>query len=611
MFNPRRKLLQRRESLKALCSCLVLLLSSCSSREGPSRARRAAPPEQAPALLGTALEKQASQTTEPYPLSPEMRLLEADARDPDYPAVLRELKIRFDLDAEWQRIDVPDGVEGFVSRHGGRAAIEQDLELLAALKRREQLQEDFLDIFRAEYRMRRIEPPFDEGPKPTEFQAEKQNVAQENLGLVKITPILPAPGSEKHWPRWRGPDGQGNSVETDLPVHWFDPGDGAAPEVGPDGERPRGILWKTPIPGRGHSSPVIWGDRIFLLTAFEDGARRGMVCVRRDDGKLLWTKDAPAADPENRVYPKTGYAASTPVTDGERVIAFLGSVGLVAYDFQGQILWHRRVGSFGGLHGTAASPVLYNDLVILFQDQGIFRRNRGADENPVYIALDTRSGEVRWQLEGIRPVLGWCTPVVLRVGDRDELIHGSGEAVTAYDPASGSVLWTCRGATTEVVPTIVAGDGVVYSTSGRNGPTLAIRPGGDGDVTDTHLVWRYVRGGPHVPSPALWKDRLYVVNDKGFGTCLNARTGEVVWQKRLRGMYSASPVAADDKIYFTNEDGVTRVLKAGDEGRELAVNELNVQTYASPAILDRTFYFRTFTHLLAIGGEDTVVGSRP
>ncbi len=591
MFKFCREPLQRhRESLMALFCCLGLLIASCFSQEQASKASEAA---------------------ELYPLSPEMQLLETDARDPDYAAMLRELKITRDLDGEWPRIDVPDGVEGFLARHGGRVTVAQDSELLAALMRREKIQADFLEIFRTEYRRRNIEPPFDAGPKPTEFQAEKQNVAEENLGLVKITPILPAPGSEKHWPRWRGPYGQGNSAETDLPVEWRDVGDGAAAKDGPDGERSRGIVWKTAIPGRGHSSPVIWEDRIFLLTAFEKGARRAMVCVRRGDGELLWTKDAPAEDPEDRVYPKTGHAASTPVIDGERVIAFFGSVGLVAYDFEGGILWNRKIGSFGGLHGTAASPVLYKDLVILFQDQGIFSRNRGPDQNPVYIALDKRTGEVRWQLDGIEPVLGWCTPVVLRVGDRDEMIHGSGEAITSYDPASGSVLWTCRGATTEVVPTIVAGDGVVYSTSGRNGPTMAIRPGGEGDVTDTHLVWRYVRGGPHVPSPALWKDRLYVVNDKGFGTCLNARTGEVVWQKRLHGMYSASPVAADDKVYFTNEDGVTRVLEAGDEGRELAVNELNVPTYASPAILDRTLYFRTFTHLLAIGGPDTVVGSRP
>ena len=199
--------------------------------------------------------------------------------------MLRKLEITRDLDGEWPRIDVPDGVEGFLARHGGRVTVTQDSELLAALMRREKIQADFLEIFRTEYRRRNIEPPFDAGPKPTEFRAEKQNVAQENLGLVEITPILPAPGSEKYWPRWRGPFGQGNSPETDLPVEWLDVSDGASSE----GERSRGIVWKTPIPGRGHSSPTVHGSRIFLTTANPSAQTQSVLAFDRSTGKPLWT----------------------------------------------------------------------------------------------------------------------------------------------------------------------------------------------------------------------------------------------------------------------------------------------------------------------------------
>ena len=230
--------------------------------------------------------------------------------------------------------------------------------------------------------------------------------------------------------------------------------------------------------------------------------------------------------------------------------------------------------------------------MVLFQEH-----NRGKS---VGVAVDKATGEVRWQIE--RPAaLGWCTPLPLRVDGRDELVYGASKLVLGLDPKTGGELWRCSGPTREVVPTVVYANGFIYSCSGRNGPTLAIRPGGLGDVTESHLVWKSNRGGPHVPSPVVVDDLIHFANDTGIMTCLDALTGKTVYQKRLRGKFTASPVAADGKLYFTNEDGETFVLKQGREPEILSVNPIGETVLASIAVLGGKLYMRGEEHLYAIG----------
>lgn len=388
----------------------------------------------------------------------------------------------------------------------------------------------------------------------------------------------------KYWSRWRGPSGQGWVEGGGYPDKW-------SPE--------ENILWKVPVEGDGNSSPIIWGDRIFLLTSTGGGNQRSILCYRRSDGKMLWEAPAPSAEPE-RTYPKNGHASSTVATDGKRVYAYLGSAGLMAVDFEGKRVWHQSVGDVSAaFHGTAGSPLIYKDKLILYQDL------RSGDS--WVAAYDTASGRQLWRTP--RPgKVGWGTPVAIKANGREEIIVSSMRTVFAYDPDTGGELWRCSGSLFEVIPTPVVGHGMVFASSGRAGPTLAIKPGGSGDVTETNLVWKVSKGSPFVPSPILYGENLYMVNDMlSIATCYEAKTGKVKWQGRMgkasREGFSASPVAFDGKIFFTNDDGQTFVLQAGDEFKVLHINELGERVLASPALVDGKWYFRTAKHLVAIGAS--------
>jgi len=385
--------------------------------------------------------------------------------------------------------------------------------------------------------------------------------------------------ARQYWPRWRGPSGQGLVDGSRYPDSWSEKAN---------------VLWKSEVPGRGNSSPIVWRDRIFLTTAY-DGARRTVLCIDRNTGKVLWEALAPRA-PAEPIFEKNTYASSTPATDGERVYAYFGNAGLLAVDFAGRQVWHHSFGPINLYHGSGGSPLLYKDLVILYQDQ-----LRGS----FVIALNRRSGDVVWRTEREEQI-GWGTPIAIRAGDRDELIVSSQDRVHAYDPDTGRELWKCSGNTMEVTPTPVVGQGLVFCSSGRAGPTLAIRPGGAGDVTATHIVWRSPKGSPFIPSPVVYGKYLYTVNDMAsVATCFEAATGKVMWQARLGEPrsegFSASPVAVDGKIFFTNDDGETFVVAAEPQFRLLHVNRVGERTLASPALVDGKWYLRTDRHLIAIG----------
>ena len=393
----------------------------------------------------------------------------------------------------------------------------------------------------------------------------------------------------KYWPRWRGPSGQGVVRSGEYPDTWSE----------------KSIAWKVPVPGRGNSSPIVWRDRIFFTTAYNDGARLSLLCFRRSDGKLLWELAAPQESVEY-VHPKNGHASATPVTDGERVYASFGPHGLIAASFEGKLLWHAPIGRVDNYHGTAGSPVLYKDTVIIYQDGGA---NFGAPPSasvPSFIAaFDRKTGKTLWRTPRSATV-GWGTAIVIRAGDRDELVVCSQRRATAYDPANGRELWTVSGLTFEVIPTAVVGHDLVFCSSGRAGPTIAIRPGGSGDVTSTHVAWSTPKGSPFVPSGIIVGDVLYLVNDmQSIITAYEAKTGTLLFQGRLgearRESFSSSPVALDGKVFFTNDDGETFVIEAAREFKLLHVNRLGEPTYASPALVDGRWYFRTASSLVAIG----------
>ena len=273
----------------------------------------------------------------------------------------------------------------------------------------------------------------------------------------------------KYWPRWRGPSGQGYVAGTNYTDTWSDK------------ER---VQWRTPVPGVGHSSPVIWKDHLFLTTATADGSRMSMLAFSRATGKPLWETALPTKGVEH-VYWKNSRASATPTTDGERVYASFGTHGLAAFDFTGKIVWHTRLGDLRNYHGSAGSPVLYKDRLFLYQDH-----DGTATLGSFVAAFDAKSGKVLWKRDRLASV-GWGTPIVIHTGERDELIVSSQGTINSYNPDTGEELWHVRGNSREVIPTPVVGHGLVFCSSGRIGPTFAIRPGGKGDVTATHVAWSH------------------------------------------------------------------------------------------------------------------------
>ena len=410
------------------------------------------------------------------------------------------------------------------------------------------------------------------GPFPAE-PAERPEAAEVDL-------VTAEGDGGSFWPRWRGPGGQGQVAGTSYPDTW---------------SSNHNVLWKVSIPGSGNSSPIVWGDRIFLTSSRDGGSRRSILCLSRTDGRLLWKSVAPAATPES-AHPKNGHASSTPSTDGKSVYAYFGNHGVLAVDFSGQRVWHRSLGSFEAYHGTASSPLLWRDRVIVVQDHA---------GRSFIAAFSKATGDELWRTPRSSKV-GWNSPVAIRVGDRVEIVYSGQEQVQAYDPETGRELWTVRGNTFEAIPTPVVGHGLIFAASGRGGPTLAIRPGGSGDVTDSHIVWRAPKGSPFVPSPVLDGEYLYMINDiTSMATAYRARTGELLWQGRLgrprREGFSASPVVVAGKVFFTSDAGETYVLRSGESFELLHVNHLGERVLAAPALVDGRWYFRTEGYLLAIG----------
>jgi outer membrane protein assembly factor BamB len=388
----------------------------------------------------------------------------------------------------------------------------------------------------------------------------------------------------KYWPRWRGPSGQGQVPAGQYTEKWS----------------PATSAWKTTVPGRGNSSPIVWGDRIFLTTGYGNGEKLSVLAFSRADGKQLWETFIPQNGVEY-VHAKNGFASATPATDGELVYVSFGRHGLFAFDFNGKMIWQHKFGIIDNYHGPAGSPVLYKDRIFIYQDAN---PASPPGQSAFVGAFDKKTGKPIWTTPRSETV-GWGTAIAINTGERDELIVSSQRRVVAYDPASGKELWVARGMSFEVIPTPVVGHGLVFASSGRAGPTLAIRPGGSGDVTSSHVAWSSPRGSPFVPSAIIAGDLLYTINDmQSILTVVEAATGKPVYQERLgvaiREGFSASPVHVNGKLYFTNDDGQTFVVEAGRSFKLSHINELGEQTLASPALVDGTWYWRTASTLRAI-----------
>ncbi len=388
------------------------------------------------------------------------------------------------------------------------------------------------------------------------------------------------------WPEFRGPTGQGHSEEKGLPVDWSEG---------------RNVLWKTRVPGAGWSSPVVGGDRVWLTTADDatgsgpsDGMSLRALAFDLETGREVVNVEVFRARRREAINPKNGRASPTPILDGGRVYVHFGAEGTAALTTSGEILWQTRL-SYASQHGSGGSPVLYRDLLIV---------NCDGNANEAFVAaLDSRTGKVRWRRDRQPPAeQAYSTPLVIRVGDQDQLVSVGAYRTVAYDPATGQELWRVGyGDGFSNVPRPVFGNGLVFISTGFHQPALlAVRPDGRGDVTNTHVVWTARRAAPYTPSPLLVGSELYFVNDAGIASCLDATTGAVRWQQRLRGTYSASPVHADGRIYFLNEDGLATVIAASTTFNTLAVNELDGATLASMAVASRSLLIRTASHLYRI-----------
>lgn len=392
--------------------------------------------------------------------------------------------------------------------------------------------------------------------------------------------------SAEDWPRWRGPAGNAVSSDAPLPRTW---------------SAERNVRWKVEVPGEGFSSPIVCGGRVFVTESFEGGLQRQLRCLDRDTGRSIWTRAIDDDNPEP-ASSMTGHAASTPVTDGQRVVAWFGNAGVVCCNVNGEQLWHHDFGEFESELGLASSPVICGETVILVCDHD---GDRFRSFDSFLVALDLKTGDVRWKTERKGLFRSWSTPILVPAGaDRRELIVNAQDQLRGYDPEGGGLLWSVDGMTGWVTPSPVFGHGLIFATSGRDGPTMAVRPGGRGDATNTHVEWLERRGAPYVCSPVLYGRELYVHNENGILTCYNALTGKVHYRERLPGKFVASSIAGDGKAYFTNDAGTTYVVEAGPRFKLLASNPLDEYTLASPAAASGALFLRTERHLYCIAEPD-------
>jgi outer membrane protein assembly factor BamB len=416
------------------------------------------------------------------------------------------------------------------------------------------------------------------------------------------------------WPGWLGPGGLGISSEEGIPTQW---------------DMDKNVKWKVPIPGLGHSSPIVWGNRIFVTTAVSSDPKADnweggfpmtgrapdtkeiswqILCLDRDTGKLLWQRTAVKAIPVNFRHLKNSYASQTPVTDGTYVYAFFGDEGMFCYDFEGGLIWSRDLGDFKMRSdwGMGSSPVLYENLVFQTCDQ--------ETGESFIVALDKRTGKTVWKQER-EELSSWSTPFLYLEGGRPELVVNATTAIRSYDPATGKLLWECRGPATSITsPTPISSNGLIIVSSGfimdPIRPITAFIPGASGDITlkegetkSDAIAWRQPTAAPYIPTPIADANYIYVLYDQGFFACYEARTGREVYGKKRIGMganFSATPLVIGNRLFCFSEDGDVYVIKTGPDFELLATNSMGEAMMATPAVSNGMMFIRTIKSLYCI-----------
>ena len=420
------------------------------------------------------------------------------------------------------------------------------------------------------------------------------------MRLVVIFFFVPGMLLATNWPGWRGPSGDGTSPEKGIPLKW---------------SSTENIAWKAAIPGKGHSSPVVWGDRVFLTSCLPEKEQRILLCLDRHTGKIIWTKVV-LNSPLETIHPLNSRASGTPATDGQHVfVAFMmaddrkipapnvgtprmitpGKIISAAYDMEGKQKWKITVGDFVSAHGFNTCPVLFEELVIINGDH---------DGDAYLVALDRKTGKERWRTRRENKTRSYVTPIIREIDGRTQMILSGSLCVASYDPRNGKRHWIINGPTEQFVASVVYNGEYVFVTSGYpERHIVAIRPDGRGNVTDNHVAWRTNRGAAYVPSPIIVGPYLLVVADSGIASCFDAKTGKRHWMERLPGGHSPSTVSADGLVYFTSDRGVTTIVRPGKTFKVIEQNELGEQISASPAISQGQYFLRTHQHLYCIGAK--------
>jgi outer membrane protein assembly factor BamB len=397
--------------------------------------------------------------------------------------------------------------------------------------------------------------------------------------LLLIFAALPPFSWAENWPQFRGPRGDGTSIEKNIPTRW---------------SQTENIAWKTPNRGTGHSSPIVWEDSVFLASAMDNGQR---LLARLDapSGKVLWEAVVASTERES-MHRENSSASSTPATDGQRIITSFqvgDRVDLRCYDFNGKLCWNTQPLEFSGQHGYSYSPIFYNDLVILDCRQ---------EGEAATIALEKATGKIRWRTEPRVKRISHITPLLISDGKREQVVVSGSDETASYDPQTGRQLWWCKGPSDVAVAGMCFGDGLLFTAAGYPDRTrMAIRTDGSGDVTDSHVAWSSRRQVTYVPSPVYDRGHIYSIIDEGMLVCFEAKTGESKWDKRLGGRFRSSLVLANGLIYAVNDKGLTTIFRASPESyQEVAANDLGEFCYATPAISNGRLYLRTDGNLYCI-----------
>ena len=435
----------------------------------------------------------------------------------------------------------------------------------------------------------------------SQFYSSRLNICAHRCSIAFFSAILLSFAVRaENWPAWRGADGLGITRERNLPAQW---------------SATQNVRWKIALPDRGNSSPIVWRNRVLVTQALEKEQRLKVMCFERSEGKLLWQSGVSSSgkDPTHKTNP---YGASSPVTDGERVIAWFGSAGMYGYDLNGKELWHRDLGQQSHIWGYGSSPIIYRDLCIL---------NFGPGPRSFLIALNKKTGDTVWQVDvpplptGERTdgfagkpdgeIGSWSTPLVLEVNGRDELIMSWPGQLRGLDPKTGKELWHCDGLNPLVYASPIYGEGVLVAMSGFMGSAIAVKTGGTGDVTASHRLWKRDRTKNRICSGVITGGHIYVMNMEGIAECLELNTGRTVWEERLPGRGPkadswSSMVLAGDRIYLPNQSGDVTVLRASPKFEVIAVNSIgNEMCNASLAVSDGELFLRTDKHLWCISGQ--------